>query len=146
MSEKAELVYVNKLYSSDMITPTKAYPLHTHYGDVMMTTMASQITSLTVVYSTVYSDADKRKNQSSASLALVRGIHRSVPVNSPHKGPVTRKMFPFHDVIIQSAHQMSVALHWANRAVCVIIFMHWFWDSVNDFQWLTEYKIEWWWG
>ena len=41
-----------------------------------MTTMASQITSLTVVYSAVYSDADQRKHQSSASLALVWGIHR----------------------------------------------------------------------
>ena len=47
-----------------------------HYNDVIMTTMASQITSLTVVYSTVYSDADQRKHQSSASLALVWGIHR----------------------------------------------------------------------
>ena len=42
-----------------------------------MTTMASQITSLTVVYSIVYSGADQRKHQSSASLAFVRGIHRS---------------------------------------------------------------------
>ena len=41
-----------------------------------MTTMASQITSLTVVYSTVYSEADQRKHQSSASLAFVWGIHR----------------------------------------------------------------------
>ena len=41
-----------------------------------MTTMASQITSLMVVYSTVYSDADRRKHQSSASLAFVWGIHR----------------------------------------------------------------------
>ena len=47
-----------------------------HYIDVIMTTMASQITSLTVVYSTVYSDADQRKHQSSASLAFVWGIHR----------------------------------------------------------------------
>ena len=47
-----------------------------HYTDVIMTTMASQITSLTVVYSTVYSDADQRKHQSSASLAFVWGIHR----------------------------------------------------------------------
>ena len=47
-----------------------------HYIDVIMTTIASQITSLTVVYSTVYSDADQRKHQSSASLAFVRGIHR----------------------------------------------------------------------
>ena len=70
-----------------------------HYDDVIMTTMASQITSLAIVYSTVYSDADQRKHQSSASLAFVRGIHRW-PVNSPHKWPVSRKMFPFDDVIM----------------------------------------------
>ena len=65
-----------------------------------MTAMASEITSLTIVYSVAYSDADQRKHQSSASLAFVRGIHRG-PVNSPHKWPVTRKMFPFDDVIMQ---------------------------------------------
>ena len=64
-----------------------------------MGAIASQITSLTIVYSTVYSDADQRKHQSSASLAFVRGIHRW-PVNSPHKWLVTRKMFPFDDVIM----------------------------------------------
>ena len=65
-----------------------------------MTTVASQITSLTIVYSTVFFQAtDQRKYQSSASLAFVRGIHRW-PVNSPHKGPVTRKIFPFDDVIM----------------------------------------------
>ena len=47
-----------------------------HYSDVIMGTIASQITSLTVVYLTVYSDADQRKHQSSASLAFVLGIHR----------------------------------------------------------------------
>ena len=70
-----------------------------HYDDVIMTTMSSQITSLTIVYSAVYSGLDQRKHQSSASLAFVRGIHRG-PVNSPHKWPVTRKMFPFDDVIM----------------------------------------------
>ena len=64
-----------------------------------MGAIASQITSLTFVYSTLYSDADQRKHQSSASLAFVREIHRG-PVNSPHKWPVTRKMFPFDDVIM----------------------------------------------
>ena len=72
----------------------------THYSDVRMSGIASQITSLTIVYSTVYSDADQRKHQSSASLAFVREIHRW-PVNFPHKGPVTRKMFPFDDVIMK---------------------------------------------
>ena len=71
-----------------------------HYSDVIMVVIASQITSLTIIYSTVYSDADQRKHQSSASLAFVRGIHRW-PVNSPHKGPVTRKMFAFDDVIMR---------------------------------------------
>ena len=68
-----------------------------HFNDVIMNAMASQITSLTIVYSAVYSGANQRKHQSSASLAFVRGIHR---VNSPHKGPVTRSMFPFDDVIM----------------------------------------------
>ena len=70
-----------------------------HYNDVIMGAMASQITSLTIVYSTVYSGADQRKHQSSASPAFMRGIPRS-PVNSPHKWPVTPKMFPFDDVIM----------------------------------------------
>ena len=60
------------------ITWTNADPVHwsIHYTDVIMTTIASQITSLTIVYPTVYSDADHRKHQSSASLAFVWGIHR----------------------------------------------------------------------
>ena len=72
-----------------------------HYNDVIMSLVASQITVASIVYSTVCSDADQRKHQRSASLAFVRGIHRW-PVNSPHKGPVTRKMLPFDDVIIIS--------------------------------------------
>ena len=66
-----------------------------------MDATASQITSLAIVYSIIYSDADQRKHQSSASLAFVQGIHRE-PVNSPHKWPVTRKMFPFDDVIMKT--------------------------------------------
>ena len=65
-----------------------------HWG-----TIASHITSLTIVYSTVYAGADQSKHQSSASLAFVWGIHRG-PGNSPYKWPVTRKMFPFDDVIM----------------------------------------------
>ena len=71
-----------------------------HYDDVIIGAIASQITSLTIVYSTVYSGADQSKHQSSAPLAFVWGIHRG-PVNSPHKWPVTRKMFPFDDVIMR---------------------------------------------
>ena len=63
-----------------------------------MSTVASPITSFTIVYSTVNSGKGER-DQSSASLAFVRGIHWW-PANSPHKGPVTRKMFPFDDIIM----------------------------------------------
>ena len=70
-----------------------------HYDDVIMKWIASQLTSLTIVYSTVHSGAGQRKHQSSASLAFVWEIHRR-PVNFPHKWPVTRKMFPFDDVIM----------------------------------------------
>ena len=90
-----------------------------HYNDVIMGKMASQITSLTIVYSTVYLSADLRKHQNSAPLAFMRGIHRR-PVNSPHKGPVTRKMFPFDDVIRLSAWtscstHYRVAGHWGRH-------------------------------
>ena len=70
------------------------------HSNVIMSAMASQITGVSDVYSTVWG-ADQRKHQSSVSLALVRGIPLS-PVNSPHKGPVTRKIFPFGDVIMFS--------------------------------------------
>ena len=73
--------------------------LYDHYSDVIMGAMASQITSLTIVYSTVYWSAYHRKYQSPALPAFVRGIHRW-PVNSPHKWPVTRKMFPRDDIIM----------------------------------------------
>ena len=92
-----------------------------HYHDVIMGAMASQITSLAIVYLAVYPGADQRKRQSSASLAFVRGIHRW-PVNSPHKGPVTRKMFPFDDVIMglsplsrQAITRAHAGLSWMGR-------------------------------
>ena len=78
---------------------------HTHYNDVIMDAMASLITSLTIVYSTVYSGEDQRRHQSSASLAFVQWINRW-PVNSPHKWPVTRKMFPLDDVILHQFRQL----------------------------------------
>ena len=73
-----------------------------HFYDVIIRAMASQTTSLKIVYSTVYSGTNQVKHQSSASLAFVWGIHRWL-VKSPHKGPVTRKMFPFDNVIIMSS-------------------------------------------
>ena len=104
-SHDNEIIFLNShmkgwLIDRGQITCTSK-PGHNcfHYDDVIMGTIASQITSLTIVYSTVYSGADQSKHQSSASLAFVWGIHRGL-VNSPHKWPVTRKMFPFDDVIM----------------------------------------------
>ena len=79
-----------------------------HYTDVIMGTIASQITSPTIVNTIVYSDADQRKHQSSASLA---------PVNSPHKWPVTRKMFPFDDVIIYIQLATVIVPCWLEKRV-----------------------------
>ena len=102
--EETELNYTYKFY--DVVTFLQKFLLGDipyiaceHYNDVIMSMMASQITSLTIVHSSIYTDADQRKHQSSVSLAFVRGIHRW-PVNSPHKGQVTWKMFPFKDVIM----------------------------------------------
>ena len=78
-----------------------------HYNDVIMSAMAHQMSSLTIVYSTVYSGADQRKHQSSGSLAFVKEIQRW-PVNSPHKGPVTWKLFSIDDVIM--VYQVMVAI------------------------------------
>ena len=83
-----------------------------HYYDILMGAMASQITSFTSVNSIVYCGTNQRKHQSSASLAFVSGIHRW---HSPHKGPVTRKMIPFDDVIMRVPFQISLDI-W-----CVVI-------------------------
>ena len=79
------------------------YILVYHNNDVILSAMASQITSSTIVCSSGYSSADQRKHQSSAALAFVQRIQWR-PVNSPHKGPATRKIFPFDDVIIAFIH------------------------------------------
>ena len=81
--------------------PAKVFnrKFYLRYSDVIMSPMAYEITDVLIVYSTVCSGADHRKHQSSTSLAFVRRIHQWSR-NSPHKGPVTRKMFSFDDVIM----------------------------------------------
>ena len=64
----------NVLIHRQLLPPNR---MQSHYTDVIMGTVAPQMTSLTIVYSTVYSDADQRKHQSFASLAFVWGIHRT---------------------------------------------------------------------
>ena len=82
---------------------------------------ASQITSLTIVYWTIHLDSDQRKHQSSASPAFVRGIHQW-PVNSPHKWPVTRKMFPF-DNFIMSERNDKPQQNWVHILWNILLHM-----------------------
>ena len=82
-----------------------------------MSAMASQITGLTIAYSNVYSGADQRKHQSSASLAFVEGIHPWIPLTkAPNKGPIRRKMLPFDDVIMKDCGTTN------NRIRIVLLF------------------------
>ena len=88
-----------------------------HYNDIIMSRMASQITGVWIVYSTICSGLDKRKHRSSESQAFVRVTHRW-PVNIPHKGTVTRKTFPFDDAImywwrISNVCALAVNVSWA---------------------------------
>ena len=78
-----------------------------HYNDVIMSAKASQITSLTIVHSTVYSGTDQRKHQRPASRSLLS------PVNSAHKGPVTRKRFQLMTSSCWPMHmrRMHMAIH-----------------------------------
>ena len=121
-----------------------------HYSDIIMSVMASQITRLIIVYLTVHSSTDQRKHQSSTSLAFVWGIHRW-PVNSPHKGPVTRKMFPFDDVIMDVVTQLCLNF---NSIVCwklvqaddkEIIKAKLYWPSVLEIYWsvVSPFTTEW---
>ena len=91
-----------------------------HYSDVIMAAMASQIASVSSVYSTVCSGANQRKHQSSASLAFVRGLHRW-SMNSPRKGSATRKMFLLYDV-----HDLRCFSDWSKHVLplgyCIIIW------------------------
>ena len=108
-----------------------------HYTDVIMGTIASQITNFTIVYSTLYSDADQRKYQSSASLAFVWGIHRR-PVNCPHKWPVTRKIFPFDDVIMEGNN--GTCRHAAITGATILVP----WSSFcNSFGAWASKKLQW---
>ena len=92
-----------------------------------MSAIASQITSLTIVYSIVYPGTDQGKHQSSASLAFVWGIPRR-PVNSPHKGPVVSiwwRHHGFYSVLLRLTHRGRVT------PICVDnLDHHWFWSWI----------------
>ena len=68
-----------------------------------MSSMTSQINGVSSVWLTICSGADHRNHKSSVSLEFLKGIHRWL-MDSPHKGPVMRRIFPFDDVIMQFCH------------------------------------------
>ena len=100
------------------------------YNDVTIGAMASQITRLKSIYSSFCSRADQRKHQSSTSLAFVMEIHRW-PVNSPHKGPVMRKMFPFDDVFMCRIIQ----------GVSMVLWQSYDWPSAIEWSWMIWVKL-----
>ena len=101
--------YIKPMSSSIDMTASSIQPdlICYHYNDVIMGALAFQITSLTIVYSTVYSRADHR------------------PANSPHKGPVTRKMFPFDDAAMSSFFFWLISLSFQKK-YGVIDYSTWF--------------------
>ena len=62
-----------------------------------MGSIASLITSLTSVYSTVHSGTDQRKHQSWASLAFVWGIHREFPTQMASNAENVSIRWRYHD-------------------------------------------------
>ena len=113
---------------------------------------SSQITSLTIVYSTIYSGADQRKHQSSGSLAFVLGINRWL-VNSPHKYPVTRKCFHWlrhHDFPHRRAFVTEIQLspgglpHSASNAelvCCFVVSLYMLLNEQSNFRWFDTNLI-----
>ena len=87
-----------------------------HYDDVRMGAIASQITSRTSVYSTVYSDADKKKHQSSASLAFLWGIHRDRWIPRT-KGQLRRKCFH-----LMTSRLLIYIIPWYMQVYCCALF------------------------
>ena len=93
-----------------------------HFNDVIMSAMASQITSNTVVFSTIYSGRYQRKRQGSAPLTFVRGIHRW-PANSPHNGPVTQKCLHLM-MSSRTARWGATFSSWRTTTLTKIIYMY----------------------
>ena len=101
-----------------------------HYSDVIMGEMAFQITGVSIVYSTVYLGANQRKQQGSASLTFVIGIHRW-PVNSQHKGASNTEnvsiWWRHHDDNSSCGRQIWISPIWwvQNEMRCWISLIQW---------------------
>ena len=120
--------------------------LYPHYSKVIMSTTASQIAGVWIVYSNVCSCADRRKCQCSASLAFVRGIYRW-PVDTPHKGLVTQKCF---HLMSSLSFNVSIQYHILCKSITNFMFRRhiipieewqWFYDTQTFFALLDYWKV-----
>ena len=112
-------------------------------SNVIISAMIYRITGFLIVYATVCSGADRTKHQSSSPLAFVQGIHRW-PVISPHKGPVTRKMFLFDDIVMPFSTLESLT-HWGRdkktASISQMTFSHAFWTRMYEFRWRFQWSL-----
>ena len=118
MPQLHNFVIVNVLWNLEILCRLSHKYGDINYSDAMMSAMASQITGVLSADSTVCSGANQRKHQSSASLAFVRGIQQGATGEPPHKGSVTRKMFPFDDVIMWDIPGNTIALEHHSSSFC----------------------------
>ena len=115
---------IRRTTATSSTTKPCAYSRLLLYSDVIMSTVASQIIGVSIVCSTVRSVAHQTKNQSSASLVFVKGIHRGFP----HKGPVTQKMFPVNDINM---------LFWLKWNYLTISKLHR--SNVDVWEWISNF-------
>ena len=109
-----------------------------HYSDVMISAVSSEITGVSIVCPAVCSGADQRKDQCSASLDFMRGIYRS-PVDSPKKGPVTRKYFHLMTSSwITMEHGVEPLARWGRGSLVIYthrsLFISWWRHQMETFS------------
>ena len=108
-------MFIGDHFTTKHRSPNRRQVASLHYSDVIMGAMASKITSLTIVHSTVYSGADQRNIKALRHWPLCEGFTGD-RVNSPYKWPVTRKTFPFDDVIMDSkVHGANMGPIWGRQ-------------------------------
>ena len=121
------------------------------YGDVIISAMASQITSRTIICSIIYSGVDQRKHQSSESLAFVRGIHVAVTGEFPTQRASNAENVSIwwrHHTIWSSCHNW-VSACWLLMTLCIYFMSNmnnvWLYDTQNSFLcYQTQCDIETW--
>ena len=115
--------------------------LGNHYTDLTMSAMASQITSISIVYSIIGPGADQRKHQRFASLAFAWGIHRW-PLNSPQKRPAAnvsiwwRHRDFLHMAFWMESFDLPNPLHWRHMGAMACVSSHYqlYWLFSSSFS------------